>query len=135
MSPPMMAHAVFPGGLGQAVGQFQGQARVPLRGPAQGEQGLAGLAAHGGDVAQVDGQGLPAQLRQGGVGQVEVDALHQRVHGPEEIIGPVQAKAAQSSPIPKTTPGGGGPNLRLRASIRAVSRLGAGSSRMHGAFP
>ncbi len=34
-------HAVFPGGLGHTGGKVQGLAAVPVRGPAQGQQGRA----------------------------------------------------------------------------------------------
>ena len=53
-------------------------------GQEEGDEGEVGLAAHRGDVAEVDGEGFPADVLPGGAAGQEVDAGDERVGGPDE---------------------------------------------------
>ena len=54
------------------------------RGQGEREQGVAGLAAHGGDVGDIDGDRLGADLAERGRRPAKVDALQQGIRGQEE---------------------------------------------------
>ena len=41
---------------------------------------------HGRDVADIDHQGFPAQLKERSIGKIKVNVFHQGVHGPQEAI-------------------------------------------------
>ena len=77
-------------------------------GKAEGHEGEAGNAAGGGDVAQVDRQGLAAEAARGDRLAQEMGPLHLHVAGGEPHASPRQASStATSSPMPTSTSGPG----------------------------
>ena len=60
----------------------------PLGRKGEGDEGELGRAPHGGDIADVHGQGLPPQVLPGDERGREVDALHERVgSGQDDGVG------------------------------------------------
>ena len=71
-----------------------------------------GARAHGGDVADVDGERLVADVGGRREAAVEVHALDERVGGQHLQRSAVDVATAASSPMPTTSEAGGGGSRR-----------------------
>ena len=111
VSPPITATPYSRAAWARPAANSRAPRRSRSGGQPRDSRAVPRVSAHGGDVAQVHRQGLPAQLGQGGVGQIEVDALHQGIHGPQEIIGAGNLDGGAVVADAQDDPGRGGAEL------------------------
>ena len=79
-------HSVAGAGQAHAVVELLHRLHTEPVGQAEAHHDLAGGAVHGTDVAEVDHHSLVSQVFEGGVGQVEMDALTEEVGADEGAV-------------------------------------------------